>query len=200
MFTYILPGTRGAMSSVKSGRAVNELLDTLLGVPFLSRIATSAFYTGVVVVIIIVLLAAFVFRDSESLLQKSIRLIFWGFIFTTALLMLRERKLGAIMREMNETAGTKELFAQNAQGIHSNTEGNVDVGIVNDQIVGSGIPQMNAVDAMNAPFAMTSADSSQREPLLTRAGTSTSDSNRPLISDAQLAAVANRRGYAMVKM
>lgn len=192
------------MSSVKSGRAVNELLDTLLGVPLLSRIAKSALYTGMVVVIIIVLLAAFVYRDSESLLQKSIRLIFWGFIFTSALLMLRERKMGAIMREMNETAGTKELFTQNAQGIRSDTEGTVDVGIVSDQIIGSGIPQMNAVDAMNAPFITNGAvpgdGGSQREPLLTRAGTSSCDSNRPLISDAQLAAVANRRGYAMVKM
>lgn len=179
--------------SVKTSRAVNEMFDALLSVPLLSRIASNSFYTGFVVVIIIVLLAAFVYRDSDSLFTKSLRLIFWGAVFTSMILALRERKLASIVDERHETAGTRELFSPESDGgIQHSPSGAIDVGIVE---------QYPGASARQEGLAITgSGPASNREPLLTRADTSAADADRPLISDAQLAAVANRRGYAIVRM
>lgn len=145
------------MGSIKTSRAVNELFDTFLSVPMIARISASALYTGIVVVIVIVLIAAFVYRDSDDLVQKSIRIAFWGAIFTGMLLALRDRRMRGIIAEEYESDSTKELFT--------------------------------------GPGSTTLVDES---PLLTRANTYASQSSSPLITNEQLAAVAQRRGFVLV--
>lgn len=144
------------MSSVKASRAANELFDALLSVPSIGAIASSALWTGIVVVIIIALIAAFVYRDSDELLSRTLRVIFWGLLFTSAVMLLRERRLDAIMEERHEEKGQAEVFSD---------------------ISGAGEP---------------SADY-----LLTRAGTDSSQSAKPIITVDQLAAVAARRGLVL---
>lgn len=145
------------MASVKTSRAVNELFDTFLGVPAIASMAGSALWTGIVVVIIIALIAAFVYRDSDGLLSKTLRVIFWGLLFSSAVLFLRDRKMRSDIASSHENADTRELF----DGI-------------------------------------SSRDYAVQQPLMTRAGTDSSQSSRPLVSDSELAAVAARRGFALV--
>jgi hypothetical protein len=147
------------MSSVKASRAANELFDTLLSVPSISAIASSAVWTGVIVVIIIALIAAFVYRDSDDLLSRTMRVIFWGTLFAGAIMMLRERKLSSIVAENHVDKNTDEMFNE-----------------------------------VNGPKDGAS------EVLLTRANTNMSQSNTPIVTDEQLAAVAARRGLTVVRL
>lgn len=148
------------MSSVKVSRAANELFDTLLSVPSISAIASSAVWTGVIVVIIIALIAAFVYRDSDDLLSRTMRVIFWGTLFAGVVMMLRERKLSSIVAKNHTDKQQDELMTE-----------------VNN------MPKDGA-----------------SEVLLTRANTNMSQSNTPIVTDEQLAAVAARRGLTVVRL
>lgn len=105
----------------------------------LEKIILNPFLTSFAICIVIILVVMFTFRNAETdepKFKMALRILFYGFILTSFILMLNNERL---MRDMTSTQGSAEMEEIFGEGEAVDTDEIVVVsGSPNEQIVGAG--------------------------------------------------------------
>lgn len=94
--------------SIKVSPTIENLSNILLGLPLVGTATSNSYYLAFAIVVIIVLIASFVYGDSSW--SSIARMLIWGYIATTALLLLRDTAEAANTRERGREKLAEEIF------------------------------------------------------------------------------------------
>lgn len=96
--------------SIKASAALQGLSGSILKLPLVGTLTSNSFYLAFAIVFIIVLIATFIFGDSSDIWTKAIRMLFWGYLVTVVLLLLRDQSDALSVIEERKNKLTEEIF------------------------------------------------------------------------------------------
>ena len=105
---------------LKASQAMQDAADSLLRLPIIQTMTENSFYLALAIVVVICLIVMFVFRGTENNTYKVIRVMFWSFLTTVSLLLLRDR-VNALRAESQEKQGAyDEVFEERPDLVQGN--------------------------------------------------------------------------------